>query len=107
MPEEAEEQNHEEDDGVIHTEVREIGSDPSESVVEVGRESEGAVIGHEPPWAAVAEAVFEALFGAGDVLEVGGDAGRGGGGGSRNGAVVGHRRRSRRRVLTGFGGIWN
>ena len=57
--------------------------------MEVGRESEGAVIGHETPWTAVAEPVFEALFGAGDVLEVSGG-GSGSGVGGWNRAVVGH-----------------
>ena len=45
MPEEGEEEDYEYDDGVVHTEVSEVDFDASESVVEVGRESEGAVVG--------------------------------------------------------------
>lgn len=53
VPEKGEEEDYEDDDGVVHTEVSEIDFDASESVVEVGRESEGAVIGDHTPRTAV------------------------------------------------------
>lgn len=97
MPEEGEEEDNEDDNGVVHTEVSEVEFDARESVVEVRRESEGAIVGDLTPWTAVTEAVFETLFGAGDVFEVGGGGGRGG-----NGAVIGHGNGGRREAGEGL-----
>lgn len=88
MPEEAQEENQEDDNDIIHTEVGDVGFDARESVAEVERESEGVEIEHEPPWNASGEAGFETLFAAGDKVKVGGSS-RSGGGGDR--AVGGHR----------------
>lgn len=88
MPDEAKEENQEDNNDVIHTEVNDVGFDARESFVKVERESEGVEIEHEPPWNSSGEAGFETLFAAGDEVEVGGGSGSGGGGDS---AVGGHR----------------
>lgn len=88
MPDEAREENQEDDNDIIHTEVNDVGFDARESFVEVERKSEGVEIEHEPPWNASCETSFETLFAAGDEVEVGGSSGSSGGG---NSAVGGHR----------------
>ena len=88
MPQEAQEEDEEDDDCIIHTEVGNVGFDARESVAEVERESEGVEIEHEPPWSTSGETGFETLFTAGEEFEVGGGSRSGGGGDC---TVGGHR----------------
>ncbi|OIW09007.1 hypothetical protein TanjilG_05983 [Lupinus angustifolius] len=76
VPEEAEEENEEENDGVVHLEEGEVGWNTGNGVGEAVGEGEGVEVEHGVPWAARGEAVFDALFGACDELEVGGGGGR-------------------------------
>ncbi|CAA0814636.1 Protein kinase protein with adenine nucleotide alpha hydrolases-like domain [Striga hermonthica] len=87
VPEEAEEQDAEDNDGVVHPEVAEVLSDTRRRLASGSREAEAAAVEHLAPRAAGAEACLDAVLGTRDVLEVGRGAG---GGGRRDGAVRRH-----------------
>lgn len=77
MPQEAEKENKQHDDGVVHSEVGDVGADPSQGVAEVGGEAEGVKAEHDIPWAAGAEAGFDPLSGTRDEFKVRGWSRRG------------------------------
>lgn len=70
MVDEAEKEDEEDDQGVVHEEVGEVGFEAREGVVEGAREGEAVDVEHLAPWAARAETGFETFLGACDVLEV-------------------------------------
>ncbi|KAL5975374.1 hypothetical protein ACLOJK_019696, partial [Asimina triloba] len=43
---------NEEDDGVVHAEVAEVGADPEDGLAEAGREAESVAVSHLVPWPA-------------------------------------------------------
>ncbi|GER47647.1 protein kinase protein with adenine nucleotidealpha hydrolases-like domain, partial [Striga asiatica] len=88
VPEEAEEQDAEDDDGVVHPEVGEVLPHARRRLAGGSREAEAAAVEHLAPGAAGAEAGLDAVLGARDVLKV--CRGAGGGGGRRDGAVRRH-----------------
>ena len=76
MREQTKEDNNEDDDGVVHGEVGEIGADPGVGVSEAGRKAESVPVHHLLPWAARLQSFLQDLFLAGDEFEVG-SSGRG------------------------------
>ncbi|KAL6004462.1 hypothetical protein ACLOJK_005015, partial [Asimina triloba] len=61
--------NEEDDDGVVHAEVAEVGADPEDGLAEAGREAEGVAMSHLVPWPAGDERRFCPLLCARDEVE--------------------------------------
>ena len=64
VPEEAQEEHQEDDDGVVHAEVGGVDLHSVDCFLEVGRELHGVNVEHQFPRVAGAEASFDAFFGA-------------------------------------------
>ncbi|KAG0493886.1 hypothetical protein HPP92_004880 [Vanilla planifolia] len=66
MPEEAEEDDKEDDDGVVHREVVAVGADPEIGLAEVRWEGERVGVDHLAPWTASRKRRSAAFLGPGN-----------------------------------------